>query len=115
MKQFEITNFKTSYNDLGNLFNVYQDADGNYSYSINRTLNLDTTQMYDGFYNIYELEEDLFLTTLSYKFYKTIDLWWLICKANGIVDPTLKIATGTRLKIPTNQVAKFIVDEIRKK
>lgn len=115
MKQYEIKNFKTAYNDMGNLFNVYQDEDGNYSFSINRTLNLGTDQMYDGFYSTYELEEDMFLTTLSYRFYKTIDLWWLICKTNGISDPTLKIAAGTRLKIPSSQVAKFVVDEIRKK
>lgn len=40
------------------------------------------------------------LDMLSYKFYKTSENWWILAKANNIVDGTMALPIGTRLFIP---------------
>lgn len=44
------------------------------------------------------------LDLIAYKFYGDSTLWWIIAEANGLVNGSLWIATGTRLKIPMDIV-----------
>jgi nucleoid-associated protein YgaU len=56
-----------------------------------------------------ESENDSYYTTtsgdegkldlISYKFYKTPYLWWVIAVANKVLNP-LRVPVGTRLRIP---------------
>lgn len=72
----------------------------------------------DGEYNTYnilqqvtipaDLDPDIYMeiTTMpgmpwsivSYRIYKTMDLWWLICLVNGIDNPIKLPPAGTKLK-----------------
>ncbi len=38
--------------------------------------------------------------TLSYKFYKTTENWWVLAKANNLADGSVAPPIGTRLFIP---------------
>lgn len=38
---------------------------------------------------------------ISYKIYGTVDLWWLICAVNDIMDPFTELTLGRVLKVPT--------------
>lgn len=38
---------------------------------------------------------------VSYKYYNTVEYWWLVCAANGIQCPFLEIVPGRELKIPS--------------
>jgi len=38
---------------------------------------------------------------IAYKFWGTVDLWWVLCVANNVIDPLTDIVTGKELKIPT--------------
>ena len=40
------------------------------------------------------------LDTLSYKFYKTVDNWWILAKANNLVNGSMAVPIGTKLFIP---------------
>lgn len=40
------------------------------------------------------------LDTLSNAFYKTPNKWWVIAKANNIVDGSIALPTGLKLYIP---------------
>lgn len=56
-------------------------------------------------YSIYDVyivanEED-YLDSLAYKFYKDATLWWVIAQANAI-KATLKAPTGKQIRIPRN-------------
>lgn len=42
------------------------------------------------------------LDLISYKYYNTPLLWWVIAEASGIVNP-FDVPVGTRLRIPSNQ------------
>lgn len=37
---------------------------------------------------------------ISYKFYGTVDYWWVLCFVNEIIDPISDIKAGTLLRIP---------------
>lgn len=40
------------------------------------------------------------LDTLSYKFYNTTANWWILAKANNLVNGSMAVPIGTRLFIP---------------
>lgn len=48
--------------------------------------------------HIFDSGDDLEL--ISYKYYGTTKFWWVIAKANNIVDPFIPIAVGTTFYIP---------------
>lgn len=40
------------------------------------------------------------LDSLSYKFYDTTENWWILAKANNLVNGSMAVPIGTRLFIP---------------
>lgn len=40
------------------------------------------------------------LDTLSYKFYRTTTKWWVLAKANNLVNGSMAVPMGTKLFIP---------------
>ena len=80
-----------------NIFKVYKDGDF-YFYNLLKTVNfpknLDTS-----YYENYKVKGNMPLTALSYKFYGTIKLWWLIILVNQINNPVRFIKPGKTLKI----------------
>lgn len=40
------------------------------------------------------------LDTLSHKFYKTPNNWWILAKANNLANGSMAVPIGTRLFIP---------------
>ena len=114
MKQFEIENFVTSYNDLGNFFNVYTDENGKYYFSILKSVNFQNiNSIAPGYYNEYVVKENDAWTTISYNLYGDINLWWIICKFNGIMNPIDLPTAGITLRVPTPELVKTIVDQMR--
>ena len=51
--------------------------------------------------HVVTLEEQKNLPLISYRWYKNINLWWIIGMYNGIADIWLEILPGTELKIPS--------------
>ena len=87
--------------DLANLFNVVNKDNKYNAFLINKSVfflntndNLAASQ-----FDFYEVKAMDTWTTISFKFYNTVDLWWLICKVNEIVNPFEMPSPGTILKI----------------
>ena len=51
-------------------------------------------------YRRVEIEEDITLDELSYKYYGTPLYYWVIGEFNNIKDPFVKVKKGENLKIP---------------
>ena len=51
---------------------------------------------------------------LSQKYYDTTDLWWIICKFNGINNPFILPSVGILIKIPTRDLVDTILEAIGK-
>ena len=63
-------------------------------------------------YTTYQINYGDTWTNISFKFYNTIGLWWLICKFNNIINPFTEITPGKFIKIPSEQVVKIILSNI---
>lgn len=48
-------------------------------------------------------EEENDLPLISYKFYETVELWWVIAQYNNIVNPLADVPVGLELRIPTKE------------
>ena len=101
MKQNSISSLpKLESSRLENLFNVYLDANTNtYFYNLLNTVNFKAESMSPSIYEIYTVVDGDSYNFISYKYYGTINLWWLICSFNGIQNPTKLPEAGTYLRI----------------
>jgi len=115
MKQLEIKNMRHNSYDFANLFNVYTKDGGGYHFNINKTMYVKGGQdMVSSIYNIYIVQYGDTWTNISYNFYNTIELWWMICKFNEIVNPVSLPVEGSKIKIPVREVVESIVDSMKK-
>lgn len=100
----------TEYN-YENIFTVHQDGDF-FFYNILKTVNF-PKNMNDSYYFNHKIKTHTPYTTLSYKFYNTIKLWWLIAIANNINNPVQFIKPGSTLKIIKPDVVPLILTAIK--
>ena len=92
-EDYEITS-----ENFENILNVYTDNDGYYFFNNLNTITF-PKDLDPESYIIYYAEPDDLYTLISYKFYNTIKLWWVVCGANQIINPTSPPYVGRPLKI----------------
>jgi hypothetical protein len=96
---------------LENLFKIYQDSDGRYFYNLLNTVSVDQDILPSFFTLHYPVKGDSY-TGLSYRYYNTIDLWWIICAANNINDPTKMPIHYSPLRILNKNVVVALLTQI---
>jgi hypothetical protein len=93
------------------IFRVYKNNGIHYFYNLLQTLNLpdqiDETKVY---YITAKQKEPW--TMISFRAYKTIELWWLLCLLNKIYNPLLFPESGTTLKVLRPQYLPELFNEI---
>jgi nucleoid-associated protein YgaU len=115
MKQNEFLELpKLSLYRYENFFNIYEDSSNNFKYyNILRSINLipstgtDAEESYTVKYN------DTWLL-ISYKYYNTMDLWWLVCAYNQIKNPTKMPEPGTLIKLLKPSFVGMVIEELLK-
>lgn len=101
-----------------NIFNMYQfDTDNNDTYVFYNILSKITipSNLDDSIFEYYIVDAQMPLTTLSYKFYKTQHLWWLIMAVNNIRNPVKLINSGSSIKIIKPDYLGAIYKSIKQK
>lgn len=77
---------RTRYENIFKVFKILKDKDNSYYfYNINNKVMI-PVNLDDNVYNTIEISRDTAWTTLSYRLYGTIDLWWLIFLINKPKD-----------------------------
>ena len=94
------------------LFDIYEDKDGRFFYNILKTVNFDQEDISPEVYTIHIVQPKETYNLISYKQYKTINLWWLICALNGISNPTKMPIPGTSLKILNVELVNNVLNNI---
>ncbi len=96
-----------------NFFNIYTDGNDFKFYNLLRSINLFPA-------NNSEVE-DVYNTTfndtwhlISYKYYNTMDLWWLVCAYNEIQNPVKMPEPGTQIKLLKSNYVSNIISELNK-
>jgi hypothetical protein len=81
-----------------NIFDVYQTNDDSkyYYYNLSKRVNLEIGSIDPEFLDYYICNGEQPLTTISYRVYNTIDLWWLIVSLNQL-NPVQNVPAGTAL------------------
>lgn len=97
-----------------NFFNIYIDEQSDMRfYNLLRNINIfpsDTAEIHD----VYSIQYNDTWVSISYKMYGTMDLWWLICAYNQIINPIEKPEAGKKLKILKSDFVYPIISELRK-
>jgi hypothetical protein len=101
-----------------NIFNVYQfDTSNNDTYVFyNITNKVSIPEDLDpNVYQLYRIESQIALTTLSHKLYGTQHLWWLIMVLNNLRNPVKLIESGSILKIIKSEYLDLVFDALKNK
>lgn len=97
-----------------NLFKVYRDSDSEpYYYNILNTVALPEELDPAVYYDYKVAGPFISWTNLSFKVYATIKLWWIICLANNITNPTQYPEAGITLKIIRPEYVREILASIK--
>lgn len=95
--------------NFANLFNVVDLSDKSY-YNISKTINFQNVlDIENGYVDYYQISVNDTWTSISYMYYGTIKLWWLICKFNNIIDPFAELIPGKKILIPCQQIINQIL------
>lgn len=98
---------------LERIFNVYKQSGGKFFYyDLLNTINF-PGEIDNDSYETYYTQADEPWTTMSFKFYQRIDLWWIIACINQIDDTFTPLPAGYKLMIPKSEVIRTIIDEIK--
>jgi len=84
LKLFSILNDTTTNEKIMNIFESYNIGDVVYNTS---------------YYELYDVENDDWFEDISYKYYGTINLWWLIAMFNNVINPFEYLEPGLQIKI----------------
>ena len=98
---------------LEKIFGVFkQQGSRHFYFNLLRTVNFpefpDSTT-----FNTYFTKPNDTWTAISFKHYNRIDLWWMIASFNQIDNTFLPPDAGTRLKIPTPDTVRYVIDQIK--
>ena len=97
--------------NIENIYSVIKDSDSGYYYNILNKVSF-PDNMDEQLFTYYIPNGREAWTTISYKVYGTIKLWWLIADFNKITNPIDFPSAETKLKIPKPIVVRHILDTI---
>lgn len=97
------------------MFTILDDVLNNtYYLNIFRSYIINTSALNDSsFYETYEVENEDWFDNISFKFYNTPSLWWVICIVNNIVNPFEELESGQILRILKGTHIYSILKEVR--
>tara|TARA_Y100000310_G_C20676403_1_gene813329 strand:+ start:189 stop:557 length:369 start_codon:yes stop_codon:yes gene_type:complete len=92
------------------IFNVYKDDDF-YGYNILKTVQIPQDIDHD-FIEYIRIDGKMAWVTISNNVYGTIQLWWLICVTNKILNPVLNPSPGTIIKVIKPEYVADVITSI---
>lgn len=111
LKDISLVDYLDKYN-FARMLDVVQRGKNSY-FNLCKTIrfeNVDT--MLPKYYSNYQVKPKDTWTNLSYKFFNTYKLWWLLCKFNNVEDPFAELVQGQIIKIPSNEVMREIIENM---
>jgi nucleoid-associated protein YgaU len=113
MKQNQFSNLpKVSIYRYENFFNVYQDQTGNY-YNLLKAINVFQSNN-DNVQEDYNIKYTDTWYSISYRYYNTMELWWLICTYNQIMDASKMPEPGTIIKLLKPNYVGIVLEQLYK-
>lgn len=67
------------------------------------------------FYDEYVVQDGDGWDSISYKFYNTTSLWWMIANYNGVLDPFDELVVGEKIKLIKPELVSSLILGLRNK
>jgi hypothetical protein len=96
--------------DYANIFTTYVNDEGFEFYNLSNTVNIDG-EIDPSLYTMDSVYTFSDWYALSYKYYGTTRLWWMILVANKITNP-FDIQSGQRIKVLKKEVVSEVLSQI---
>jgi hypothetical protein len=96
-----------------NFLNVYEDPDGTRFYNLLRSINIFPANN-SSVEDVYTVGHNDTWLYISYKYYNTLNLWWLVCEYNQIKDPIIMPEAGSTIKLLKPEVVWPIIAELNR-
>jgi len=108
-----------------NFFNIYEDASNNKFYNLLRSINVFPAQN-SSIEDEYTVQINDTWVLISYKYYGTMYLWWLVCEYNRVsgffseisfnktLNPTINPEPGTKLKLLKKDYVSVVISSLNK-
>jgi hypothetical protein len=106
-------------NRLGNtsylkLFNLLQDTvTSDYLFNIWKGYEVNDEIYINTYYELYEVENEDWWDSISYKYYQTPDLWWLLTIINNVDNPFEFLEEGKQIYILKNEFLYSFLKEVK--
>ena len=99
--------------NFANLLNIVIDSNKSY-FNCTKTIKFrNLNKISPSLFNYYVVKQGDTWTNISYKFYNTYKLWWLICKFNDVTNPFIALNNGLVIKIPNQKLVQQILEMIK--
>lgn len=114
MDKVNITHQPEMYENIFNAYSLENDNGNQYVfYNILNKVSL-PDNIDDNVFKKFAIPGHMPLTTISYRVYKTMHLWWLIMLCNNIRNPIKLLAPGTVIRTIKPQYLAAVLDSIKK-
>ena len=110
----ELTGNRLSSTSLLQMFPILQDTvDGTYFLDIFRSYTVFTDTLVDtSYFQTYEMENEDWWETVSWKLYEDVVFWWTVCMANNVVNPFEETDPGKNILVLNNKFVGQLIKEI---
>jgi hypothetical protein len=96
------------------LFSMLQDIDFNKFLNIWRNFTISEKSISSILHHdTYEVQNDDWWDNISFKYYGTPNLWWLVALMNNVINPFEELEVGSHIKILKNKYLYQLLKEIR--
>lgn len=114
MDNILLPDLNLSFYRFENFFKIYKDDHTQeLFFNIIKSINIFPTNNSDIEIEYYISNVDTWYL-ISYKHYKTIELWWLICCYNNIKNPMVLPELGSPIKILRPEYVGFVLQELQR-
>lgn len=111
---YELTDTRLTNLSQLKLFSILQDTvTGDKLMNIFNSYTIDDSVLSTSYYDSYEVESDDWFEGISYKYYGTVNLWWLIAMLNDVVNPFEFLEPGIEIKILKPTYIYQVIKEIK--
>jgi hypothetical protein len=104
----DIKNKKLSNSSMLRMFNVFEDEDSNYFMNIFKTLDINEETLNNPATTQQIGVKEPWWEMITYSYYKEVDLWWLACLSNNVLNPFEEIMEGASLTMISKTYIPYI-------
>lgn len=96
----ELTGIRLPTNSFLNMFNILRNHDDDIFLNVFKSYIISNDILNkDELFEIYVAEAEDWWDNISYKYYKTASLWWLVAMVNGVNNPFEDMYEGRSIKV----------------